>query len=82
MEDGLGRMECLRLGELILVKSPVSLGRVKQLVCNGFSFTGLIFEEKILQQVLSTIKNLDAHYVFETDQPLLKRHLLILKVMV
>ena len=30
------------------IKSFVHLGKVKQLVCNGFIFTGLIFDDRVM----------------------------------
>jgi len=40
------------------------------LICNGFSFTGLITDIKVLEQVLSTLRFKGAHYVFSTEQRL------------
>jgi hypothetical protein len=66
-----GRMEWFETGRVSLyVKSPVHLGKIKQLVCNGFGFTGLIFEDGVLQKVLDTIHATGAHYVFETGRTL------------
>jgi hypothetical protein len=72
-KDTLGRMEWFEKGRVNLyVRSPVNEGRIKQLVCHGFSFTGLITDNKILDQVLVTIRYKGAHYVFNTGQPLPK----------
>lgn len=46
------------------VASSVNLGKVKQLVSNGFGFTGLIFDDKVRMQVLETIHHYGSHYVF------------------
>ena len=70
-KDKLGRLEWFENGRVnIYVRGPVVLGKIKQLVCNGFGFTGLIFEDKVLQRVLETIHPSGAHYVFEMGQPL------------
>jgi hypothetical protein len=72
-KDTLGRMEWFEKGRVnLFVRSPVNQGRIKQLVCNGFSFTGLITDNKVLDQVLVTIQYKGAHYVFDTGQPLPK----------
>ncbi|MBN1245546.1 hypothetical protein JXA31_08130 [Candidatus Bathyarchaeota archaeon] len=69
-----GRMEWFETGRVNLhVTSPVNLGKIKQLVCNGFGFTGLIFDDKVLQKVLDTIHVTGEHYVFETGRPLPKK---------
>jgi hypothetical protein len=69
-----GRMEWFETGRVNLhVTSPVNLGKIKQLVCNGFGFTGLIFDDGVLQKVLDTIHATGAHYVFETGRPLPKK---------
>jgi hypothetical protein len=63
----IGRMMWFENGRVNLyVKSPVNLGKVKQLVCNGFSFSGLIFDNKVMFEVLETIHHSGTHYVFET----------------
>ena len=49
------------------VRRPASLGRAYQLVCNGFSFTGLIIDVKVLEHVLAGVRFKEAHYVFETE---------------
>lgn len=72
-KDTLGRMEWFEKGRVnLFVRSPVNQGKIKQLVCNGFSFTGLITDNKVLDQVLATIQYKGAHYVFNTGQPLPK----------
>jgi hypothetical protein len=70
-KDKLGRLMWFENGTVYLyVKSPVNLGKIKQLVWNGFGSTGLIFDMKILDEVTSTIRPTGAHYVFETGHPL------------
>jgi hypothetical protein len=41
-----------------------------QLVCKGFTFTGLVADVKVLEQVLSTVRFRGAHYVFPVGQRL------------
>jgi hypothetical protein len=56
-KEPLGRMMWFEDGTFNLhVKSPVNLGKAKQLVWNGFGDTGLIFDMKILDAVVSTIR--------------------------
>jgi hypothetical protein len=52
------------------VRRPANIGRAYQLVCNGFSFTGLITNVKVLEGVLACVKFKGAHYVFETEHRL------------
>jgi hypothetical protein len=54
------------------VRKPANLGKAYQLICNGFSFTGLITDIKVLEQVLSTVRFKGAHYVFPLGQRLPK----------
>lgn len=73
-DNSIGRMMWFETGRVNLhVKSPVNLGKAKQLVCNGFSFTGLIFDNKVMFEVLETIRHSGSHYVFETGYPLPKK---------
>jgi hypothetical protein len=48
------------------------LGKAYQLICNGFSFTGLITDIKVLEQVLLTVRFKGAHYVFPVGMQLPK----------
>jgi hypothetical protein len=73
-DKSIGRMMWFETGRVNLyVKSPVNLGKAKQLVCNGFSFTGLIFDNKVMFEVLETIRHSGSHYVFEIGYPLPKK---------
>jgi hypothetical protein len=54
----------------LYVRKPANLGRAYQLICNGFSFTGLITDIKVLELVLSSIRFKGAHYVFPVGQRL------------
>jgi len=65
--DKLGRLQWFETDRVNLyVRKPASLGRAYQLVCNAFSFTGLITDVKVLEGVLKGIRFKGAHYVFET----------------
>jgi hypothetical protein len=56
----------------VYVRKPANLGRAYQLICNAFSFTGLVTDIKVLEQVLSTVRFKGAHYVFPVGQRLPK----------
>jgi hypothetical protein len=67
----LGRLQWFETGRVNLyVRRPANLGKAYQLVCNGFSFTGLITDVKVLEGVLTGVRFKGAHYVFETEQQL------------
>ncbi len=69
-KDSVGRMEWFETGKVNLhVKTPANLGRVKQLVCNGFFRTGLIVDNAVLEKVGATIRLREAHYVFDVGKP-------------
>jgi len=73
-ESGIGRMMWFESGRVNLyVTSPVNLGKVKQLVSNGFGFTGLIFSDKVMLQVQETIHHYGSHHVFDVGSPLPKK---------
>ena len=70
-KDRLGRLQWFETGRVnLFVRKPANLGKAYQLICNGFSFTGLITDIKVLEQVLSTLRFKGAHYVFPTEQRL------------
>jgi hypothetical protein len=70
-KDRLGRLQWFETGRVNLyVRRPANVGRAYQLVCNGFSFTGLITDVKILEMVLAGVRFKGAHYVFETNKQL------------
>jgi hypothetical protein len=54
----------------LFVRKPANLGKAYQLVCNGFSFTGLITDVKVLEGVLASVRFKGAHYVFLTEERL------------
>ena len=69
----MGRLQWFETGRVNLyVRRPANLGRAYQLVCNGFSFTGLITDFKVLEGVLAGVKSKGAHYVFKTEHRLPK----------
>jgi len=68
---GLGRLQWFETGRVNLyVRKPANLGKAYQLVCNGFSFTGLLTDFKVIEQVLASVRFKGAHYVFNTEQRL------------
>ena len=70
-KDRLGRLQWFETGRVCLyVRKPANLGRVYQLVCNGFSFTGLVSDVKVLEEILCGIRFKGAHYVFPVSQRL------------
>jgi len=72
-KDRLGRLQWFETGRVNLhVHPPANSGKAYQLVCNGFSFTGLITDLKVLEKVLASIRFKGAHYVFGTEQRLPK----------
>jgi hypothetical protein len=70
-KERLGRLQWFETGRVNLyVRNPANLGRAYQLVCNGFSFTGMITDVKVLEGVLAGVRFKGAHYVFETEHRL------------
>ena len=70
-KDRLGRLQWFETGRVnLFVRKPANLGKAYQLVCNGFSFTGLVTDIKVLEQVLASVRFKGAHYVFATGQRL------------
>lgn len=70
-KDKLGRLQWFETGRVNLyVRRPANSGKAYQLVCNGFSFTGLITDLKVLEKVLASVRFKGAHYVFSTEQRL------------
>jgi hypothetical protein len=70
-KDRLGRLQWFETGRVNLyVRKPANLGKAYQLICNGFSFTGLITDIKVLEKVLASVRFKGAHYVFPTEQRL------------
>ena len=71
--DRLGRLQWFETGRVNLyVRRPAKLGKAYQLLCNGFSFTGLITDLKVLEGVLAGVRFKGAHYVFPLGQRLPK----------
>lgn len=67
----LGRLQWFETGRVnLFVRKPANLGKAYQLVCNGFSFTGLVTDIKVLEQILGSVRFKGAHYVFATEQRL------------
>lgn len=71
-KDQLGRLQWFETSRVNLyIRKPANLGRAYQLFCNGFSFTGLITDVKVLEGILAGVRFKGAHYVFETEHRLL-----------
>ena len=69
--DRLGRLQWFETDRVNLyVRKPATLGKAYQLVCNGFSYTGLITDIKVLEGVLKSVRFKGAHYVFDVKEPL------------
>jgi hypothetical protein len=70
-KDRVGRMQWFETDRVNLyVRTPANVGKAYQLVCNGFSFTGLLTDVKILETVLSSVRFKGAHFVFDTRERL------------
>ena len=70
-KDKVGRLQWFETGRVNLyVRKPANLGKAYQLVCNGFSFVGLVTDVKVLEAVLASVRFKGAHYVFEANQHL------------
>jgi hypothetical protein len=72
-KDRLGRLQWFETGRVNLyVRKPPNLGRAYQLICNAFSFTGLITDIKVLEEILEGVRFKGAHYVFPVGERLPK----------
>ena len=72
-KDQLGRLQWFETGRVNLyVRKPANLGKAYQLICNAFSFTGLITDIKVLEEILGGLRFKGAHYVFPVGQRLPK----------
>lgn len=72
-KERLGRIEWFETDRInFYVRAPANKAKAYQLICNAFSFTGLITDMKVLQHVLEQVKFKSAHFVFETGQKLPK----------
>jgi len=70
-KDRLGRLQWFETGRVnLFVHKPANFGKAYQLICNGFSFTGLVTDIKVLEQILGSVRFKGAHYVFSTEQRL------------
>lgn len=70
-KDRLGRLQWFETGRVNLyVRKPATLGKAYQLICNGFSFTGLVTDLKVLEEILASVHFKGAHYVFPVGQRL------------
>ena len=72
-KDRLGRLQWFETGRVNLyVRKPANLGKAYQLICNGLSFTGLVTDMKVLEEILKGVRFKGAHYVFPMGQALPK----------
>jgi len=66
-KDKLGRLMWFETGRINLyVRAPATKGKTFQLVCNAFSFTGLVTDMDVLRTMLQNVRFKGAHYVFPT----------------
>ena len=66
----LGRMDWFENGRIVVwIRKPVSEARLFQIICYGFSYTGLI-DEALLDAFLHSFKYKGAHLVQNVGQPL------------
>ena len=67
--DRLGRLQWFETGRInVYVRKPANFGKAHQLICNGFSFTGLVTDIKVLEWLLTGLRFKGAHYVFHLGQ--------------
>ena len=72
-KDMLGRLQWFETGRVnVYVRKPANVGKAYQLICNAFSFTGLVVDMKVLEEVLRSLRFKGAHYVFPVGQRLPK----------
>ena len=72
-KDGFGRLEWFETGRVkVWVRKPASLGKAYELVCSGFFGTGLVFDFRVMKEILKSVRFKGASYVFETKQRLPK----------
>ena len=70
-KDRLGRLQWFETDRVNLyVRKPANLGKAYQLVCNAFSFTGLVTDVKVLESILKGVRFKGAHYVFDVKERL------------
>lgn len=70
-KERLGRLRWFETDRVnVYVRKPANLGRAYQLVCNGFSFTGLISDLNVLNRLLKSVRFKGQNYVFDTGQRL------------
>lgn len=67
----LGRLEWFRTGRItIFVDKPATWGRVKQLLANAFTWTGLVKEIDVFELWFRSVELKGAHACLDTGQPL------------
>lgn len=69
--NGLGRVQWFETGTVIMyVRKPASLGRAKQLFCDGFTKTNLITDIRVLEEVFETLRIRGGKADYLTEQRL------------
>ena len=70
-KDEYGRLEWFETGRCkVWVRRPANRGRALQLVCNGFSLSGLVSDVKVLDAVLASLRLKGGTAVVETGERL------------
>jgi hypothetical protein len=70
-KDELGRLEWFETGRCkVWVRKPANRGRALQLVCNGFSLSGLVSDMKVLDSILASLRLKGGTAVVDTGERL------------
>jgi hypothetical protein len=70
-KDEFGRLEWFETGRCkVWVRKPANRGRALQLVCNGFSLSGLVTDMRVLDGILGSLRLKGATAVVETGERL------------
>jgi len=70
-KDEFGRLEWFETGRCkVWVRKPANRGRALQLVCNGFSLSGLVTDMRVLDAVLASLRLKGGTAVVETGERL------------
>jgi len=70
-KDEYGRLEWFETGRCkVWVRRPANKGRALQLVCNGFSLSGLVTDMKVLDEILASLRLKGGTAVVETGERL------------
>jgi len=70
-KDEYGRLEWFETGRCkVWVRKPANKGRALQLVCNGFSLSGLVTDMKVLDEILASLRLKGGTAVVDTGERL------------